>query len=203
MLTHPAFVLKTLYPSLVWNIETNEKKLYLTFDDGPTEGVTDKLLDLLKKKKAKATFFCVGKNIEENPELYKRILEEGHEIGNHTYNHKNGWTSNNLEYLKDVQEFSSLHQTNYFRPPYGKMKPAQISALKHKYKIMMWSALSMDYHPRVTKEQCYENASKKLKEGDILLFHDSKKAKDKMLYAVERILEEKGREGYNFLSLSN
>ena len=139
MLTHPAFVLKTLYPSLIWDIETEEKVLYLTFDDGPTPGVTDELLDMLKKHEAKATFFCVGKNIENHPDLYQRILEEGHEIGNHTFNHKNGWTSNNLEYLKDVQKFDKLHKSKYFRPPYGRLKPAQIQVLKDHYKIIIKS----------------------------------------------------------------
>jgi peptidoglycan/xylan/chitin deacetylase (PgdA/CDA1 family) len=203
MLTHPAFVLKTLYPSLIWNIETKEKVLFLTFDDGPTKGVTDPLLDLLKQYGAKATFFCVGKNIQSEPELFQRILDEGHVIGNHTYNHKNGWTSNNLEYLKDVKQFDQIYKSKLFRPPYGRLKPAQINALKQDYKIMMWSALSMDYHSRVSKEECFENASKKLKMGDILVFHDSLKAKDKMLYAVEKVLETKGAEGFRFIPLGD
>jgi len=203
MLTHPAFVLKTLYPSLIWNINTNEKVLFLTFDDGPTHGVTDPLLDLLKKYNAKATFFCVGKNIQAEPALFERILKEGHAVGNHTYNHKNGWNSKNVEYIRDVKEFDQLHNSKLFRPPYGRLKPAQIQALKNDYKITMWSALSMDYHPRVSKEQCYINASKKLKMGDIMVFHDSHKAKHKMLYAVERILEDKSTEGYQFRALSD
>lgn len=203
MITHPAFVLKSLYPSLIWNIDTEKKALYLTFDDGPTKGVTNTLLDLLKHYKAKATFFCVGKNIELNLDLYHRIIDEGHEIGNHTFHHKNGWNSNNVDYLKDVFKFNELHKTPYFRPPYGRIRPTQISVLKHDFKIIMWSALSMDYHPRVNKEKCFENANKKLKGGDILVFHDSLKAKDKMLYAVERLLKEKSEEGFQFCSLSN
>jgi len=203
MLTHPAFVLKTLYPSLIWDIETEEKVLYLTFDDGPTPGVTDELLDMLKKHKAKATFFCVGKNIENHPDLYQRILEEGHEIGNHTFNHKNGWTSNNLEYLKDVQKFDKLHKSKFFRPPYGRLKPAQIQVLKDRYKIIMWSVLTMDYHSGSSKETCYQNAIKKLKAGDILVFHDSLKAGEKMLYTVERLLAEQSQNGYSFNALDN
>lgn len=203
MITHPALVLKTLYPSLIWSQETTENTLYLTFDDGPTEGVTEPLLDLLKEHGAKATFFCVGKNIENHPELFDRILNEGHEVGNHTFSHKNGWKSNTLDYLKDVKRFDEIHESVYFRPPYGRLKPAHIQALKGKYKIMMWSALSMDYDPRVDKEACYQNANKKLKKGDILLFHDSLKASSKMFYAVERILKERGAEGFAFKTLSD
>lgn len=203
MLTHPAFVLKTLYPSLVWNVKTKSKVLYLTFDDGPTRGVTDILLDLLLKYEAKATFFCVGSNIEKEPELFARIISEGHMVGNHTYSHKNGWNSNNLEYLKDVKDFDSVYHSNYFRPPYGRLKPAQIGALKGEYKLIMWSALSMDYHSRVSKEECYKNANKKLKGGDIIVFHDSLKAKEKMLYAVDRILKERSAEGFNFSALGD
>ena len=202
MLTHPAFFLRSIYPSLVWDIKTEEAVLYLTFDDGPTPGVSDVLLDLLDQFNAKATFFCVGNNIAKYPELYKRILSEGHEVGNHTFSHKNGWVSNNLEYIKDVRSFQEYHTTQFFRPPYGRLKPAQIQALKHDYKIIMWSALSMDYHSRVSKEECYQNANKKLKGGDIIVFHDSLKAKEKMLYAVERILRERTEQGFSFRSLS-
>ena len=201
MITHPASILRSLYPSLKWKVKTDQKQLFLTFDDGPVKGVTDKLLDKLKEYNAKATFFCVGKNVEKNPELFERILEEGHTVGNHTYKHTNGWKSTNMSYLKDVQDFQSLYPSRYFRPPYGKMKPAQIAALKGRYKIMMWSALSMDYHPSVSAEKCYENANSKLKAGDILLFHDSEKAAAKMMYAVERILKERSAEGFQFASL--
>lgn len=203
MITHPAAFLRSLYPSLQWRVKTDKKILYLTFDDGPTEGVTEELLDLLKTYQAKASFFCIGKNIEAHPKIFRRILEEGHEIGNHTYHHFNGWKRKNIDFLKDVKAFEKLYQTQYFRPPYGKMKPVQIKLLREDYQIMMWSALSMDYDLGVSKEKCYENANKKLKAGDILLFHDSKKAGKKMMYAVERILKERIAEGYQFQSLSN
>lgn len=203
IVTHPALVLKSLYPSLTWNKKTDQKNLYLTFDDGPTPGVTDRLLDLLQDYQAKASFFCVGRNLEKNPDLFRRILDEGHEIGNHTYNHMNGWKSSNLDYLKNIQSFQKVYQSKFFRPPYGRLKPAQIAALKGQYQIIMWSALSMDYHSRVSKEKCYANANKQLKAGDILLFHDSLKAEKSMFYAVQRILEEKSKEGYVFASLSN
>lgn len=203
LITHPSLLLKSLYPSLKWNIETGEKNLYLTFDDGPTAGVTDVLLDLLKNFNAKASFFCIGKNIQENPELFQRVIDEGHEIGNHTYQHLNGWKSKTIDYLRDVKEFEHIYKSNFFRPPYGRLKPGQIAALKDKYQIMMWSALSMDYHPRVSKEDCYEKAVKQLKPGNIILFHDSIKAKEKMLFAVEKLLKKASEEGYAFQSLSN
>lgn len=203
MITHPASVLKTLYPSLQWNVTTDKKQLFLSFDDGPTVGVTDQLLDLLSSYNAKASFFCIGKNIIANQALFKRIVDEGHTVGNHTYNHLNGWKSNNIDYLRDVEKFQEVYSSRYFRPPYGRMKPAQIAALKSQYQIMMWSALSMDYHPNTSAKKSYEKASAKLKSGDILLFHDSKKAADKMMYAVERILKEKAKEGYEFLGFNH
>jgi len=203
MITHPASILRSLYPSLDWKIDTDQKELFLTFDDGPIKGVTERLLDLLQAHNAKATFFCIGKNVKKNPEIFERIIQEGHTVGNHTFNHSNGWKSTNMSYLKDVQAFQELYQSPYFRPPYGKMKPAQIAALKKQYKIMMWSALSMDFHPSVSAEKCYENANSKLKAGDILLFHDSEKAGHKMMYAVERILKERSIEGYKFSSISH
>ena len=203
LITHPAFVLKSLYPSLVWNIETEEKELFLTFDDGPTAGVTDPLLDLLQKFNAKATFFCLGKNIEENPDLFKRLIDEGHTVGNHSYDHINGWKSTNIAYLRNVMRFQDVYAAKYFRPPYGRLKPAQINSLKHEFEIIMWSALSMDYDSSQSKEDCFNHANAKIKSGDILLFHDSLKAKDRMFYAVERTLEERSDEGYRFSALSN
>jgi len=201
LITHPATILKSLYPSLVWEMPTQEPTLYITFDDGPTKGVTDALLDLLKAHQAKATFFCIGKNVQKNPELFQRILNEGHRVGNHTFSHLNGWKSTNMSYLKDVEKCRSLFESSYFRPPYGRLKPAQIASLKKRYKIIMWSALSMDYHPSVSKEKCYQNSTAKISSGDILVFHDSEKAADKMFYAVEKLLTDETFKGYRFLPL--
>ncbi len=189
MITHPSTILKKIYPSLVWNIPTKKKELFLTFDDGPTPIVTESLLDLLAKYNAKATFFCIGENVSKYPSIFNRILAEDHSIGNHTFNHLNGWKTKTLDYLHNAFQFGEYYKTELFRPPYGKIKASQIKGLKGGYKIIMWSVLSMDFHPRYSKEKCLETCTKEIKSGDIIVFHDSLKAKNKMLFCVERILE--------------
>ena len=178
-----------MYPSLHWDIQTKASNIYLTFDDGPTPGVTDIVLDKLKAAGAKATFFCLGKNIVENPSLYKRIIKEGHKIGNHTFSHVNGWGTTTKAYLEDVRSFEELHSTNLFRPPYGRIKSSQINSIKQKYKIVMWSILTRDYDDLISKEDCLGITMKRLKPGAILVFHDSLKAKERMLFVLDHVLE--------------
>jgi len=189
MFSHPPALLKQLYPSLVWEIETSKKEVFITFDDGPTVGVTDKVLDLLKQFNANATFFCLGKNIKRHPFLKDRILVEGHKIGNHTYNHLNGWKSSTVEYSKDTQLFEEEYHSALFRPPYGKIKRSQIAAIKKKYRIIMWSILSMDYNKSISPEECKAICLKKLQLGSIVVFHDSKKAEKNMLFALKGLLK--------------
>ena len=158
-----------------------EKNIYLTFDDGPHPVATPFVLDELKKYTAKATFFCIGKNVIEHPAIYKRIIDEGHGVGNHTHNHLNGWKTNTNEYLNDVMIASKLFKSNLFRPPYGKLRSIQAKRIADAIadksaKIVMWDVLSGDFDETLSKEQCLKNVIDNTVEGSIIVFHDSEKA---------------------------
>lgn len=189
LLSYPPSFIKKIYPSLTWKIETEKKELFLTFDDGPTDGVTGEVLDLLSRYNAKGSFFCLGKNIKKNPELFKQLIEEGHTIGNHTYSHKNGWKHNTSEFLHDVASFEDIHQTSVFRPPYGRMKTSQIKLLKKRYNIIMWSILSQDYDSKILPQKCADISCSNWEKGSIIVFHDSEKARKNMLFALEKVLQ--------------
>lgn len=201
-----------LFPNYVWNINTTEKELFLTFDDGPTPEVTTWVLDTLYTFKAQATFFCIGKNVENHPEIFQRILNEGHTIGNHTQNHVNGWKTKTASYLENVLEAENIIQTKagnqtlevdkLFRPPYGQIKPQQgTKVLDMNYKIVMWDVLSFDWDATVSEEECLNNVLSKSKPGSIIVFHDSIKASRNMKYALPKVLEYFSKEGFKFKKL--
>lgn len=194
-------VLKILYPSLTWNYSRNSKKIYLTFDDGPTEGVTDEVLRLLKEYDAKATFFCVGQQVEKNQTLYHRIIEEGHSIGNHSYSHKKGWETNPSDYLEDITHASEVIQSSLFRPPYGKITRTQINALIPNYRVIMWDVLSYDYDKTIPHESCTNNVIKNAKNGSIVVFHDSLKAEKNVLSSLPNVLEYFANKGFSFAKI--
>jgi len=192
-------VVKTLFPNFIWEIETEEKTLYLTFDDGPTPEITDWVLDCLNDYNAKATFFCIGKNVALFPKIYKRIIEEKHSVGNHTYNHLKGWKTNTKNYIEDIQKASLIIDSQLFRPPYGRIKPKQASALiTNDFNIVMWSILSLDWDKNVSATQCYNNVVKKSKKGSIIVFHDSEKASQNMKQTLPRVLDYFSKKGYDF-----
>ena len=200
--------LKKLYPSYTWNIKTQEKIVYLSFDDGPHEKATPFVLEELKKYNAKATFFCVGKNVVALPVLYDRILQEGHTTGNHTYNHLNGWKTAEADYLKDVAQAAKYIDSSLFRPPYGKIKSFQarnISAVLNDQsaKIIMWDVLSGDFDQTITKEQCLQNVVLNVRSGSIIVFHDSEKAFPLLEYCLPRTLEFLSSKGFRFEALIN
>lgn len=196
-------VVKTLLPQYTWHIPTSEKVLYLTFDDGPIPEATPWVLDLLLEYHAKATFFCVGDNVRKHPEIFQRILSEGHAVGNHTYNHLNGWKTQTFDYLKNVQRCGQIVASPLFRPPYGALRPSQTRTLKSRYRIVMWDVLSGDYDPEITPEQCLDNVMGNIRPGSIILFHDSLKAEERMRYALPRVLEQLSREGWDFKALES
>lgn len=170
-------ILPFLYPSLTWKIKTEEKIAYLTFDDGPHPEVTPYVLDELKKYNAKATFFCVGKNLQLFPEISERIIAEGHALGNHTFHHLNGWTTHDELYMESIEQTRSLTSgSNLFRPPYGKIKKSQIRKIKTRYRIIMWNVLSFDFDRDTSPEKCLQNVITQVKPGSIIVFHDSDKA---------------------------
>ncbi|MEQ8907917.1 MAG: polysaccharide deacetylase family protein [Vicingaceae bacterium] len=202
LIDHPPALLKTLYPSLEWTISSKKKEVFLTFDDGPTPGLTDKVLDIMSENQAKGTFFCLGKNVEDNPKLYQRILAEGHAVGNHTFNHLNGWKSKSMTYYENVKQANKVIESKLFRPPYGRIKPSQINLLKNKYRIIMWSHLSRDYDPRMTVDDCMKICLKNLSPGSILVFHDSVKAGDTLIPLLKALLKKINTLGLNASAIS-
>ncbi len=195
----PPYLLQLCTSSfLTWKIKNKEKKLYLTFDDGPTPGVTCDILNILKKYGVKATFFCVGEKVRDNPELFSKIKKERNIAGNHTFSHLNGWKTPTKEYIADTLKAGKLIKSNLFRPPYGRVTPAQISSLQKEYKIIMWSLLSGDFKKQFNKEKCLDNVLKNTLPGSIVVFHDSEKAAEKCFYALPRFLETFLEKGFCF-----
>ncbi|MFT3845589.1 MAG: polysaccharide deacetylase family protein [Lacibacter sp.] len=194
--------LRMMFPkNLLWKIPSKEKVLYLTFDDGPHPEVTTFVLDELKKYNAKATFFCIGKNVEENPDIYKRILIEGHRTGNHTHNHLNGFKTKDDIWLNNVKEAAKWIDSDLMRPPYGKINYFQAQVLqqsKPPFKVIMWSVISADFDTKKTPQQCYNYVKKKGQPGSIIVFHDSEKAFPNMKYALTETLKFFSSEGYRF-----
>ena len=200
-----------MYPSLIWEKPTKEKILYLTFDDGPHATATPYVLDELKKYNAKATFFCIGKNVAEHPGIYRRIIEEGHRVGNHTYNHLNGWKTKDEIYFQNVFEAAKYIDSDLFRPPYGRVTKFQAAVLqqsgkapaigKQAFKIIMWSLLSGDFDTKLSPAGCLQNIILHAKPGYIIVFHDSTKAWERMSYALPQVLEYFNNKGYRFLPL--
>ena len=199
----PAWFSK-LNASLVWSIPTKEKELYLTFDDGPHETATPFVLDQLKEYNAKATFFCLGKNVQLYPKIYERILYEGHAVGNHTFNHLDGWKTENQLYLKDIAAAAAYIDTKLFRPPYGKISPFVSKMLRTNlhYKVIMWHVLSGDFDEKITPQKCMENVLFYSRPGSIIVFHDSAKAWPLMQYALPKMLKHFNDEGYIFKAIS-
>jgi peptidoglycan/xylan/chitin deacetylase (PgdA/CDA1 family) len=198
------FWLPWLYPNRIWKVNTTEKIIYLSFDDGPHPIITPKVLDLLEKYQAKASFFCIGNNVEKYQEVYASIVEAGHAVGNHTHNHLNGWKNKDDKYWKDVVEAAKWIDTKIFRPPYGKMTRFQEKLLNKeplKLRTIMWTVLSGDFDVNLTKETCFKNVRNAVKEGSIVVFHDSEKAADKMLYALPMMLEYFSKKGWKFEAL--
>lgn len=195
-------ILPLLYPTLIWRIPTTENKIYLTFDDGPVPGPTDFALEQLKQFNAKATFFCIGNNVEKNESLFKKIEEQGHAVGNHTQNHKKGWITPNEEYLNDISLCQEkMKDTVLFRPPFGRIKRSQIKQLDN-YKIIMWDVLSYDYSRAMNRDRCLQGVIRASRPGSIVVFHDSYKAEENMTYALPRLLDHFSQKGYKFESLS-
>ncbi len=198
------WLLKKLYPGLIWDVKTVDRCIYLTFDDGPIPIVTPFVLNILKQYNAKATFFCIGDNVGKHPDIFEQVKNEGHAIGNHTFNHLKGWDTSDETYLDNFLKADKLLNTKVFRPPYGRAKKSQIKLLKNVkpgLKVIMWNVLSADFDVNVTPEKCLDNVLKHTKSGDIVLFHDSLKAKERMQYALPRALEIWSRQGYSFKSL--
>ena len=197
--------LKKLYPDCVWDIKTDEKNLYLTFDDGPDPVATPFVLEQLQKYNAKATFFCIGKNVEHNFNLYNQMIEEGHKPGNHTYDHLNGWKTKDRQYLENIAKAKQIIDSNLFRPPYGKISRFQLAQLKanrYKLKTIMWSVISGDFDNDISEENCFLNVTRNAKAGSIIVFHDSKKCFEKIKDVLPNVLQYFSEKGYQFKTIN-
>ncbi len=202
-LVRPTWWMKAYYPKLTWLLPNTTKTVYLTFDDGPTPEITDWVLNQLEQYNAKATFFLIGKNIEENPEIFERLRASEHSLGNHTYNHLSGWKNSTQEYLKQFNKCEELLSTNLFRPPYGKLKKAQSRVIRKTHQIIMWDIITYDFHDGTTPEQCFGYVKKHVRPGSIIVFHDSKKAWPNLKEALPKTLEYLKKEGYKMEAIPN
>lgn len=183
---------KWLFPEYIWSIPTHDKMVYLTFDDGPVPEITPWVLDQLDAYQVKATFFCIGDNVRKHPEIYEEVIRRGHAIGNHTFNHLNGWKTATSTYIENTIKWEDYAATQsfLFRPPYGKIKRIQAQKLMQKgYKIIMWDVLSADFDASVAPEKCLSNVVNHLEPGSIVVFHDSVKAFKNIQYALPKTLQ--------------
>jgi peptidoglycan/xylan/chitin deacetylase (PgdA/CDA1 family) len=199
------WLLKKLYPELIWNINQTNRCIYLTFDDGPIPIVTTYILNILKQYNAKATFFCIGDNVNKHPDIFKQLITDGHAIGNHTYNHLKGWKTDNETYLDNFLQADKLLDTPLFRPPYGRIKKRQIKDLqtaRPDIKIIMWDVLSGDFDINLKPEDCLKNVLNHTEAGSIVVFHDSLKAFDRVKHTLPRAMEAWSKAGYEFCPLT-
>ena len=204
----PNFI-QRFFPNIIWKKTTDEKKIWLTFDDGPEEEVTEFILKTLKKLNIKASFFLIGKNIQAFPELTKAIIKEGHVVGNHSFSHLNGFKSKNEEYIYDIElgqklineklvEMGKTNKIKIFRPPYGRILPQQIKRLKENYKIVMWNIFSWDFKKNISPEKIYNNVIDNVVEGSILVFHNNNKSLNNLKVALEDTLVKLKEKGFVF-----
>lgn len=195
-----------LMPSCTWQVKTDQRRIYLTFDDGPIPDVTEWVLDVLQSYAAKATFFCVGDNIRKHPHLLKRIVSEGHAVGNHTFHHLKGWKTKNTDYYANIQRWEdTVKQTGItlpnkplFRPPYGQISFRQAKHLRQHYQIIMWDIITGDFDKTLDKENCLQQSIQMTQPGTVIVFHDSIKSKDNVQAILPRYLEAMKIKGFEF-----
>lgn len=199
--------IKAIFFNQVWDVPNTENRIYLTFDDGPTPEITEWVLAVLQEHQIKATFFCIGNNIDKHPDIFRKLIAHGHTIGNHTYNHLKGWQTKQSEYIENTEacrkailkHSGAKTASCLFRPPYGKIKPLQSRQLrKSGYKIIMWDVISMDFDKTITPEQCLENVVKNTTPGSIVVFHDSVKAFKNLEHTLPKAIQLLKEKGFEF-----
>jgi peptidoglycan/xylan/chitin deacetylase (PgdA/CDA1 family) len=199
-------IFRHLMPNCTWNVHTKKNEIFLTFDDGPIPDATEWVLNVLNEYNAKATFFCVGENIFKHPKIFEKILQNGHSVGNHTYNHLKGWKTGNQTYYDNIQKWEEtivkhgfqLQNKPLFRPPYGQITYSQSRLLSAQYELVMWSIITGDFNKNLDKETCLRKCLKLTKAGDIIVFHDSIKSQQNIYYLLPRYLEELKKRGFVF-----
>jgi peptidoglycan/xylan/chitin deacetylase (PgdA/CDA1 family) len=194
----PPQLIRQLYPRACWRMNVSERAIYLTFDDGPIPEVTPWVLDVLDKYKIKATFFMVGDNVRKHPDEYKMVVERGHRIGNHSFNHLKGFAESTEHYLANIDKASAYISSDLYRPPHGIMRMSQYRALCERYRIIMWDLVTRDYNPKLTGEQVLDKVKRYARNGSIITFHDSLRATHNLYYALPRAIEWLLAEGYEF-----
>lgn len=203
MIHRTPFFLPWLYPTLTWRIQDARRQLFLTFDDGPVPGPTEFVLQTLALSNSKATFFCIGDNIRKHPDVFRSVLNDGHEVGNHTFHHVNGWRSSRDHYIAEVGQCEEIMQAHnastrrLFRPPYGRITHAQVERLKP-FDVIMWDVLTMDYRKTLRPERCLRNSISAVRDGSIIVFHDSIKAEKNLYYVLPRFIDHFASAGYSF-----
>ena len=195
-------ILRRIFPGVTYEVP-GEKVLYLTFDDGPTPVITSRVLAVLKKFNAHATFFCIGRNAERHPGIMEEILRDGHAIGNHTYSHLKGWYTPDREYYADIDLASLYVPSLLYRPAYGLITPAQVRFLRKKFRIVLWDVMSYDFSRGTSPQQCLSNVLRNAHSGSVVVFHDSLKAADKVLFALPQVLEHFHGLGFRFEAIKS
>jgi peptidoglycan/xylan/chitin deacetylase (PgdA/CDA1 family) len=186
---------------MTWGFYGELQKVFLTFDDGPTPDVTEWVLERLKEYNAKATFFCLGRNVDHFHDIYEKILEEGHSVGNHSYSHLKGFGSSNRSYFEDIEMARNLINSDLFRPPYGRIRPSQVAEIVKNYRLIMWNVLSIDYNRKVPGDKVVQNVMNNVSSGSIVVFHDSAKARKNLYYALPKVLEQQTNQCYELVSI--
>ncbi len=210
--TKTPLLIQKLFPKAIWKINTAEKKIFLTFDDGPTPEITEWVLQQLEAYNAKAAFFVLGKNVQRYPEIFRQIIQSGHAVGNHSFSHLNGWQTDDEIYFDDIQKAeiemqNSNHKSEIrnhkflFRPPYGRITYSQYSMLNTQYQIVMWDILSGDFDCKLTGEACFENVKRNASAGSVIVFHDSHKAYERLKVCLPKVLQYYSEQGYTFATL--
>jgi peptidoglycan/xylan/chitin deacetylase (PgdA/CDA1 family) len=191
-------VYRKIFPGTVWRLPQEEKTVYLTFDDGPIPEVTTFVLDLLRERGIKATFFCVGDNVRKHPDVFRQVQEEGHIVGNHTFNHLQGLYTSSRKYISNVEKADELIKSPLFRPPHGILRYLQFMTLRKKFKIVFWDVVTRDYNRKLSGEEVLEIVRKYTRNGSIIVFHDSLKAEKNIRYALPKAIDYLMAEGYKF-----
>ena len=196
-------ILQHLFADFLWKIDTSQKVIYLTFDDGPHPIITPWIIDLMKHYGAKGTFFLIGDNVSKHPELFQMYKSNGHQVGNHTHTHVKGWRSRRKNYLKEIAQCAEFVKSSFFRPPYGQINLRSIREIKKQYKVVMWDVLSWDFDNETSSEICLSNVIKSTKEGSIVVFHENEKSIKNIMYVLPKVLEHFTNLGFQFKAIPN